>query len=124
MDLFVRNNGGRVYKIHYLNEVGEMEGFDIPFFMPKPEEQEKFDLPYSIRVFHAIKKQGFKEENEIRAIIYKKEEEKGICIPFDFNKVIEKIFINPTISKEQKEKIRKLSEKYKILDLLEDSTCR
>ena len=110
--------GGRVYQIHYLNEDGNLGKRDIPFYIPDDEERKQFDLPYAMRVFHALKKHKFEKENEIRAIIYKHEKKAGLEIPFNFNLFIESIILNPLATAEQRNAIQQLAEKYAVAKLV------
>lgn len=115
--------GGRVYKIHYLNEDGTLGASDIPFYIPNDEERKQFDLPYMMRVFHALKKHGFEKENEIRAIIYKHKKEAGLEIPFSCQTFIDSIILNPLASVEQKDAIQKLASKYSASGLIRNESA-
>ena len=75
-----RINGARMYKVHYLDENEQIGNMDVPFYIPHDDERARFGLPSSARVFHAIKKHDFKEENEIRSIIYKNSQEAGLSL--------------------------------------------
>ena len=77
-------------------------------------------LPASERVFHAIKKYDFKDENEIRFVIYKSEEQKGLKIPFNFKKCIKKIVLNPNSDPKQKEAVIALAKKYSYSNIVEE----
>lgn len=54
--------------LKYLDENEQIGNMDVPFYIPHDDERARFGLPSSARVFHAIKKHDFKEENEIRSI--------------------------------------------------------
>ena len=116
------DSGGCVYKIHYLNEDGNLGTTDIPFYIPDEEKRKQFNLPYMTRVFQALKKHEFEEENEIRAIIYKHEKKAGLEIPFDFNLFVERIILNPLATAEQRDAIQQLARKYAVAELVK-SEC-
>lgn len=114
--------GGRVYQIHYLNEDGNLGTGDIPFYIPNDEERKQFDLPHAMRVFHALKKHEFEKENESRAIIYKREKEAGLEVPFKFNLFVENIILNPLATAEQSNAIQQLADKYSVSKIVKSES--
>lgn len=114
--------GGRVYQIHYLNEDGNLGTGDIPFYIPNDEERKQFDLPHAMRVFHALKKHEFEKENEIRSIIYKREKEAGLEVPFKFNLFVENIILNPLATAEQSNAIQQLADKYSVSKIVKSES--
>ena len=49
------------------------------------------------------KKHDFKEENEIRSIIYKNSQEAGLQIPFNFKGFVSRVVLNPKSNDQQKD---------------------
>ena len=102
----------------YENEqIGNM---DVPFYIPHDDERARFGLPSSARVFHAIKKHDFKEENEIRSIIYKNSQEAGLQIPFNFKGFVSRVVLNPKSNDQQKEAIIELLNRYSYTTIVEE----
>lgn len=120
--LFIQSRlkGGRIYKVHYLDENNNLGSTEIPFYFPHEDERVELGLPVSERVFHAIKKHEFKEENEIRSIIYKKVQEKGLLVPFNFGENVSRIVLNPYSTDAQKNAIMALAEKYAYTNIVEE----
>ena len=75
-----------------------------------------------MRVFHALKKHEFDEENENRAIIYKREKKAGLEIPFEFNLLTESIILNPLATAEQRNAIQQLADKYSVSKLVKSES--
>lgn len=115
-----RINGARMYKVHYLDENEQIGNMDVPFYIPHDDERARFGLPSSARVFHAIKKHDFKEENEIRSIIYKNSQEAGLQIPFNFKGFVSRVVLNPKSNDQQKEAIIELLNRYSYTTIVEE----
>ena len=64
----------------------------------------------------------FEKENEIRAIIYKREKEAGLEVPFKFNLFIESIILNPLATAEQSDAIKQLADKYSVSTLVKSES--
>ena len=106
--------------IHYLDENEQIGNMDVPFYIPHDDERARFGLPSSARVFHAIKKHDFKEENEIRSIIYKNSQEAGLQIPFNFKGFVSRVVLNPKSNDQQKEAIIELLNRYSYTTIVEE----
>lgn len=115
-----RINSARMYKVHYLDENEQIGNMDVPFYIPHDDERARFGLPSSARVFHAIKKHDFKEENEIRSIIYKNSQEAGLQIPFNFKGFVSRVVLNPKSNDQQKEAIIELLNRYSYTTIVEE----
>ena len=75
-----------------------------------------------MRVFHALKKHEFEKENEIRAIIYKREKKAGLEVPFKFNLFVESIILNPLATAEQSNAIQQLADKYSVSKIVKSES--
>lgn len=115
-----RLNGGRIYRVHYLDENEQMGNTRIPFYTPSEEERTRFGLPAVERVFHAIKKYKFKDENEIRSIIYKNVRQNGLSIPFEFSTNVSRIVLNPHSTSAQKEAVIELANRHSYTNIVEE----
>lgn len=102
------------------NENEQIGNMDVPFYIPHDDERARFGLPSSARVFHAIKKHDFKEENEIRSIIYKNSQEAGLQIPFNFKGFVSRVVLNPKSNDQQKEAIIELLNRYSYTTIVEE----
>lgn len=83
----IKDDRIQIYKVKYVESFEDREeDIEIPFYFP----DDGF-----VRVKQACKISPYSYENEIRALLFSDEKEKGINIAIDVNELIEDIYISP-----------------------------